>query len=127
MRQLLDELIAIEKKCSEAFNKKDLETILKHFSDEISGFSSTAHDRFNSKSELRKTFEYYLEEADIVTYEIFDPLVSQFNNTAILSFYWRVTLKTGTRRIEIPGRGTHVFHRISGQWQIVHEHFSRVH
>lgn len=127
MRQLLNELIAIEKKCSEAFNKKDLRTILKHFSDQISGFSSTAHDRFNSKSELRKTFEYYLEEADLVTYEIFDPLVSQFNDTAILSFYWRVTLKTGSRRIEIPGRGTHVFHRISGQWQIVHEHFSRAH
>lgn len=127
MSEILDELMKVERECSEAFNKRDIPSILNYFSDEISGFSSTSHDRFEGKVELGKTFEYYLSEAETVTYELFDPTVSQFGDTAILSFYWRVTLKSGNRRFEIPGRGTHVFHKISGKWQIIHEHFSRAH
>lgn len=127
MSQILEELIRIEEKCAEAFNKKTLEELLEYFADEISGFSSTEHDRFLGKAELKKTFEYYLAEADTVTYEILDPSVSQFGDMAILSFYWRVTLKTGNKRLEIPGRGTHVFYQKADSWQIVHEHFSRAH
>lgn len=127
MSNLLNELVDIEKKCAESFNKKDISTILTYFSDDISGFSSTYHDRFQGKDELRKTFEYYLSEAEQVTYEIMEPSVTVAGDTAILSFYWRVTLKTGKRRLEIPGRGTHVYHRQMGKWLIVHEHFSRAH
>lgn len=127
MSKLLNELVDIEKKCAESFNKKDVSTILSYFSDDISGFSSTYHDRFQGKEELRKTFEYYLSEAEQVTYEIMEPSVTEVGETAILSFYWRVTLKTGKRRLEIPGRGTHVYNRQKGKWLIVHEHFSRAH
>jgi len=127
MSQILEELIGIEEKCAEAFNKKKLDELLGYFSDDISGFSSTDYDRFMGKAELKKTFEYYLAEADTLSYEIFDPSASQFGDTAILSFYWRVILKTGSKRLEIPGRGTHVFYQKAGNWQIVHEHFSRAH
>ncbi len=127
MPAILDELIDIEKKCAKAFNQNDIETILKYFSDDISGFSSTEHDRFSTKEELRKTFEYYLSEADEVTYDIMEPSVVQYDDTAVLSFYWRVTLKTGHKRVEIPGRGTHVYHLVNNTWKIIHEHFSRAH
>ena len=127
MDNLLNELVSIEKECAEAFNEKNISALLNFFSDKISGFSSTEHDRFNSKTELKKTFEYYLTEADTVNYEIIDPSVTEVEELAILSFYWRVTLKTGNKRVEIPGRGTHVYHRENGRWKIVHEHFSRAH
>lgn len=127
MQDILEQLVGIEEKCSEAFNKKDLSQILAFFEEDISGFSSTEHDRFRGIAELKKTFEYYLTEAESVTYEILDPQVSQYDNTAILSFYWRVTLRKGSRRLEIPGRGTHVFQLRDNQWKIVHEHFSRAH
>ncbi len=127
MTSILKELVDIEKKCAEAFNQKNIKAIMEYFSEEISGFSSTEHDRFQGKKELKKTFEYYLGEAQTVTYDIIDPSVSQFGETSILSFYWRVTLVTGKKRVEIPGRGTHVYHHIKGNWKIVHEHFSRAH
>ncbi|MBN2366647.1 MAG: DUF4440 domain-containing protein [Calditrichaeota bacterium] len=127
MTTILDDLVDIEKKCARAFNQNDIDTILNYFSDDISGFSSTEHDRFTDKKELRKTFEYYLSEADEVTYDIMEPAVVQYGDTAVLSFYWRVTIKTGNRRIEIPGRGTHVYHKINDTWKIIHEHFSRAH
>ena len=127
MDNLLKELVNIEQECAEAFNEKNISALLNFFSDKINGFSSTEHDRFNSKAELKKTFEYYLSEADTVNYEIIDPSVTEVEELAILSFYWRVTLKTGNKRVEIPGRGTHVFHRENGRWKIVHEHFSIAH
>ena len=127
MQDILEQLVGIEENCAKAFNKKNLAEILDFFHEDISGFSSTEHDRFRGKEELKKTFEYYLTEAESVTYEIIDPQASHYDDTAILSFYWRVTLRSGSRRMEIPGRGTHVFQLINDQWKIVHEHFSRVH
>jgi ketosteroid isomerase-like protein len=127
MDALLNELVEIEKQCATAFNENNISGIIQYFSDQISGFSSTEHDRFKSKEELKKTFEYYLAEADSVTYEILEPIVTEAGNVAILSFYWRVTLKTGNKRVEIPGRGSHVFQKENGQWKIIHEHFSRTH
>jgi ketosteroid isomerase-like protein len=127
MQEILSQLVGIEEQCATAFNKKNLSEILDYFHEDISGFSSTEHDRFQGKDELKKTFEYYLTEAESVTYDILDPRVSQFNDIAILSFYWRVTLRSGSKRLEIPGRGTHVFHKVNDQWKIVHEHFSRAH
>lgn len=127
MQDILNQLVGIEQKCAEAFNKKNVSQILDFFDAKISGFSSTEHDRFTGKDELKKTFEYYLSEAESVTYEVMDPQVSQFEDIAILSFYWRVTLRSGSKRLEVPGRGTHVFHKLNDQWKIVHEHFSRAH
>ena len=127
MNDVLKELISLEEKCATYFNQKNIPEILKHFADDVSGFSSTEHDRFKGIEELKKTFEYYLTEAETVSYEIIEPEASRFGNTAILSFYWRVTLKTGKKRVEIPGRGSHIYHLIDGEWKIVHEHFSRAH
>ena len=127
MANLLDELIAIEESCAKAFNKKDLDSLLKNFSEKISGFSSTEHDRFQGQAELKKTFEYYLAEADNVTYEIMNPVATDLGEIAILSFYWRVTLLRRNKRVEIPGRGTHVFQKKDNKWKIIHEHFSRAH
>jgi ketosteroid isomerase-like protein len=127
MANLLNDLIAIEENCAKLFNKRDLDELLKNFSENISGFSSTEHDRFQGQAELKKTFEYYLAEADNVTFEIMNPVATDLNEIAILSFYWRVTLLHGNKRVEIPGRGTHVYLKKNGTWKIIHEHFSRAH
>ena len=103
MANLLDELIAIEESCAKAFNKKDLDSLLKNFSEKISGFSSTEHDRFQGQAELKKTFEYYLAEADNVTYEIMNPVATDLGEIDILSFYWRVTLNLFFKWFDIIG------------------------
>ncbi len=122
-----DEIIFIEKKSAEAFNQKNIQAILEYFDNAIFGFSSTRHDRFSGKEDLRETFEYYLSEGEEVKYEIKDINVVEYDNIAIATFYWRVTIKSGSKVTEIPGRGSHVYRRINGEWRIVHEHFSRAH
>ena len=127
MADITKELIGIEENCARAFNQRDVETLLSYFSEDISGFSSTRHDRFSGKEELRQTFEYYLSEAEEVSYQISQPQAIDLGDVAILSFYWKVVLRTGEKVKEIPGRGSHVFQRSNGEWKIVHEHFSRAH
>ncbi len=127
MTEVQKELIEIEEKCAEAFNRKDIDSILQYFSDRISGFSSTRHERFSGKEELRQTFEYYLNEAQEVNYRFTDPETVVLGDIAILSFYWTVTLKNNGKVTEVAGRGTHVFQKAPSGWQIVHEHFSKAH
>ncbi len=121
------ELLRLEEEQAAAFNRRDVAAALASFSPEIVGFSSTRHERVRGLEALRETFEYYLRQAERVEYQISEPLIQQFGDTAIVSFYWTVALSDGVHRREIHGRGTHVFHQEEGHWRIVHEHFSRAH
>ncbi|MFQ6115567.1 MAG: YybH family protein [bacterium] len=123
MADLKKEITKIEEEMAAAFNRKDVDKILTFFDPELVGFSSTTHERIKGLEALRKTFEYYLEEGEKVEYV----LVQSFGNLAVASFHWVVSIDDGTRVHEIPGRGTHVFHKKNGEWRVVHEHFSRAH
>lgn len=120
-------ILAIEKKQAAAFNQGDLKTVLDMFDKHIVCFSSTQHERVTGRAGLRRTFDYYLKEADKVQYRIIEPVVQVYGDTAITSFYWTVTLTSGTKRHKIEGRGSHVLVNEKGTWKIVHEHFSRAH
>lgn len=127
MSDLLKELLSVEQNCANAFNQTKVPEILAHFSEEISGFSSTSHARFHGKADLEKTFQYYLSEAEKVTFELSEPRAIDMEDVAILDFYWVVTLVTGQKKSEIHGRGTHVYQKTNGEWKIIYEHFSRAH
>lgn len=127
MTKVEREIWDIEKKQAAAFNERDLKTVLSFFDKNIVCFSSTQHERLTGRAALRRTFEYYLKQAEAVQYRITKPVVQLYGDTAIVSFYWTVTLKSGSRRRRIEGRGTHVLVNQKGTWKIVHEHFSRAH
>jgi ketosteroid isomerase-like protein len=120
-------ILDIEKKQAAAFNQGDLKSVLDFFDQHIVCFSSTQQERVTGRAALRRTFEYYLKEADKVQYRITQPVVQVYGDTAIASFYWTVTLTSGSKRQTIEGRGSHVLVNQKGAWKIVHEHFSRAH
>ena len=53
------ELANIEKSIVALFNKKDIDGILKYFSPDYVGFSSTKHERLTKIAQLKKTFFHY--------------------------------------------------------------------
>jgi ketosteroid isomerase-like protein len=120
-------ILSLEQQQVEAFNSGDIDKILSFFNPDIVGFSSTKHDRFVGLEGLSGTFEYYLQKTTKLEYSISDPSVQVFGDTAILSFYWLVAMTFGKTRREVQGRGSHVYRKESGEWKIVHEHFSRAH
>jgi ketosteroid isomerase-like protein len=121
------QILEIERQQADAFNQGDVKKALEFFDKEIVCFSSTRHERITGRAALRRTFEYYLKEADKVQYCITNPQIQVYGDTAIASFYWTVTLMSGSKRHKIEGRGSHVFIHRNGEWKIVHEHFSRAH
>ena len=120
-------LIDLEHQQAQAFNRGDIDAVLGYFDPRILGFSSTRHERIQGLEAMRKTFEYYLEGAEKVTYEISEPAVQVYDDVAIVTFYWVVHLSSSGKTQAVHGRGTHVFIRRNGDWKIVHEHFSRAH
>ena len=118
------EILSLERQQAAHFNDRDIEAILQQFAPAFVGFSSTRHKRIAGRAALEKTFHHYLRQSPRTRYRIRQPLVQVFDGMAVASFYWTVELSPA-RRIE--GRGSHVFAKRGGRWQIVHEHFSRAH
>ncbi|MEJ2007095.1 MAG: nuclear transport factor 2 family protein [Acidobacteriota bacterium] len=120
-------VLAIEKEMVRDFNAGKFEQLLAHFHPRVVGFSSTRQARISGRAAMRKTFEYYKHASSKMKYGIVKPQVQAFGDTAVVTFTWSVELGEGRPRHTIHGRGSHVFVRSGNKWQIVHEHFSRVH
>ena len=120
-------ILAIEREMVRDFNAGKIEQLLEHFHPRVVGFSSTRQQRIGGRAAMRKTFEYYKHASSRMKYGIVKPQVQPFGDTAVVTFNWTVELGAGRPRHAIHGRGSHVFVRSGEKWQIVHEHFSRVH
>ncbi|MEK7729777.1 MAG: nuclear transport factor 2 family protein [candidate division KSB1 bacterium] len=121
------QLVKIETDIAAAFNRRDLKGVLAFFEEETMGFSSTKHERLRGLEDMRKTFNYYLQQSEKVEFALDEIKVQHFGAAAVSTFYWSVTVGTSTGEHEIHGRGSHVFVEKNGTWKIVHEHFSRSH
>lgn len=127
--EIEQEIKRIEQGHVDAYNIPDLDKVLSYFSDDIRGFSSTQNERYHGREALRKTFEYYLQKSTRIYYEMSDLEIQVLagGETALATFYWKTAPIEGDEEDIITGRATHVLERHNGQWQIVHEHFSRAH
>jgi ketosteroid isomerase-like protein len=120
-------ILAIEKDLVRDFNAGKINDLLAHFHPQVVGFSSTQQQRISGRAAMRKTFDYYRHASSKMQYAIVKPQVQVFGDTAVATFNWTVELGAGRPRHTIRGRGSHVFVCKGERWQIVHEHFSRVH
>jgi len=128
METVTRELIEMEVQAARAFNRGDLTDLLATFNpDSFTGFSSIRYDRIHGLKDLRRTFEFYLDEAEEVDYSISTPEVQVHGGCAVVTFYWQVKLRGPKTRETIKGRGTHVYIQEENRWKIVHEHFSKPH
>jgi ketosteroid isomerase-like protein len=127
MDDIQKEIVNIEKSIVKLFNKQDIKGILKYFSKDFVGFSSTKHERIPNLTQLKKTFLHYLEEGDEVIYKIQNLRVKIYGEAALTTFYWTVDLKKKKKTKTINGRGSHVFLMLDSGWSIVHEHYSKAH
>jgi ketosteroid isomerase-like protein len=116
-----------EQQIVDAFNSGDIEKILSFFDKDVIVFSSTAHERLGGLDELKKTFEYYINQSAKMECSFSSPVIQITENTTVVTFYWLVTLINESNRQEIHGRGSHVYIKKGDDWKIIHEHFSRAH
>ena len=127
MATVTQAILGIERRMVRDFNAGKIDQLLAAFHPRVAGFSSTRQERISGRGALRKTFNYYRQASSRTKYRISNPQVQVFGDSAVATFYWTVELGGGRPRHVIEGRGSHVFARNRGRWQIVHEHFSRAH
>ncbi len=127
MASALQEILGVEKAMVREFNAGDMQSLLAHFHPRLIGFSSTQQERVSGLGAMKRTFNYYHQASSHMKYQIAEPKVQLFGDTAIATFYWTVELGKGHPRHLIKGRGSHVLTHQDGKWLIVHEHFSRAH
>ena len=128
MDSIQKEIVNIEKSIVKLFNERNIKDIMKFFSKDFVGFSSTKHERVPNLTQLKKTFLHYLEEGDEVIYAIQNLKVKIYGEAALSTFYWTVELKKGKKKPKlINGRGSHIFLMLDSGWSIVHEHYSKAH
>lgn len=127
MSEVEKQIVKVENEIAAAFNRRDVAGLADFFDEGMIGFSSTKHERLRGLEALRSTFNYYLHQSEVVEFALDEIKVQHFGAVAVSTFYWSVTLGSNKGEREIHGRGSHVFVEKSGQWKIVHEHFSRSH
>jgi ketosteroid isomerase-like protein len=127
MASAIQAILGIERQMVREFNAGKIDRLLGHFHPRVVGFSSTRQERIAGRAAMRKTFNYYRQASSRIKYTIAKPQVQVFGETAVATFTWTVELGSGRPRHVVQGRGSHVFARRAGKWQIVHEHFSRAH
>ena len=127
MASPIQEILQVEKAMVLEFNSGNMESVLSHFHPRVIGFSSTQQERVSGLEAMKKTFNYYRQASPHMKYQIAQPKVQLFGDTAIATFHWIVELGKGRPRHLIKGRGSHVLTHQNGKWLIVHEHFSRAH
>ncbi|MCF8372330.1 MAG: nuclear transport factor 2 family protein [Bacteroidales bacterium] len=127
MKEIERTIIEKEEQMVDAFNRGEIDKVLTYFDKDVICFSSTMLERIGGLEEFKKTFEYYKMQSLEIEYFIFSPIVQDFGDTAMVSFYWVVALIEGSNRREMNGRGSHLYVKKGDDWKIVHEHFSRAH
>ncbi len=127
MASATQEILEVEKAMMREFNAGSMTGVLSHFHPRVIGFSSTQQERVSGLRGMKKTFNYYRQASTHMKYQIAEPKVQLFGDTAIATFHWTVELGKGRPRHVIKGRGSHVLTHQDGKWLIVHEHFSRAH
>ena len=120
-------IVNLEKTMVKLFNQGNIDPILDFFDDSFVGFSSTKHQRINKRSQLKKTFQYYLKEGESLKQSISNIKVNIYGEAALATFYWKVEIKNKGKVKNINGRGSHIFLLKGNVWKIVHEHFSKAH
>jgi hypothetical protein len=127
MDEIQQEIVNIEKSIVKLFNERNIKEIIKCFSSDFVGFSSTKHERLTSLTQLKRTFLHYLDEGDEVIYKIKNLKVKIYGEAALATFYWTVDLKKKKKTKTIDGRGSHIFLLCKTGWCIAHEHYSKAH
>ena len=83
MASPIQEILQVEKAMVREFNAGNMESVLSHFHPRVIGFSSTQQERVSGLEAMKKTFNYYRQASPHMKYQIAQPKVQLFGDTAI--------------------------------------------
>lgn len=117
-------IIEIERGAWEALKDKQLEKLADYFTDDASMFSNDQAYRVRGKAELLRGAQSWLQTTNIRSYQMLDPQVQVMGDTALLTYYYTVSLARGGQDLTEGGKASVVFVKQGSTWRAMHEHVS---
>ncbi len=121
----VNEIQALANRFADAFDKKDMKTVLEMLADDVEVFDHVPY-RFDGKQLFAKYLNEAIEGIASMSFGFRQPSCRVYNDTVgIVNAYdmFMGATKDG-KALTIHGRTTLVFAKQSGQWKIVSAHFS---
>jgi ketosteroid isomerase-like protein len=127
-RALLDaetaRIVEIERSAWEALKNGQPERLADYFTDDASMFNSDQAYRVRGKAELLRGVQSWLQTTSVRSYQILDPQVQVMGDSALLTYYYTLSLASSGRDLTQGGKASVVFVKQGGTWRALHEHVS---
>jgi ketosteroid isomerase-like protein len=124
-QQITAQIIAREKAGYEAWQRKDKAFYADFMADDATYFSPmNPYLQIDPKTNFLPKFEQYAEQYKYLDYQIFNPRVQIYGDTAVLTYNGSFTLSMGGQAIQYTGKMTSVYVKQGNTWRVVHGHES---
>ena len=121
-----EEIIALEHSALDKWSQSDPRGYVDISADDVTWFDFTPGKqlRIDGIEEFRNFVEPFGKQIPPHKYELANPKVQLYGNTAILTFHWNASTPDGQ---PIPSwKATSVYNWKDGKWHMVHAHWSNV-
>ena len=118
-------VIAREKASVEAWQRKDKAFYADLLADDATFFGAmNPYLETDPKENFLPKFEQYAEMFKTLDFQMYNPRVQVYGDTAILTYNSAQTVNVGGRVLNYTGKVTSVYVRQGGAWRVVHAHES---
>jgi ketosteroid isomerase-like protein len=118
-------LVAREKAAFDAWQRKDKEFFTSYLADDATAFGPMSpYLETDPKENFLPKFEQMTERYKMLDWQMYNPRVQTYGDTAILTYNSMATVDFGGRPMQYTSKVTEVFVRQGNVWRVVHGHES---
>ncbi len=118
-------IIAREKASAEAWQRKDKNFFVNFLSDDATYFGvMSPYLEINPKENFLPKFEQHAEQFKLLDFQMYNPRVQLYGDTAILTYNSMTTANFAGRPMNYSAKMTSVYVRQGDTWRVVHGHES---
>lgn len=122
---IANQIIAREKASMEAWQRKDKAFFADLLADDATYFGAmNPYLETDPKANFLPKFEQYTEMFKYLDWQMYNPRVQVYGDTAVLTYNHAATLNMGGRVMSITGKITSVYVKQGATWRVVHGHES---
>lgn len=122
---IANQIIAREKASVEAWQKKDKAFMADFLSDDATYFGPmNPYLETDPKTNFLPKFEQYVEMVKYIDFQMYNPRVQIYGDTAVLTYNSNVAATIGGQPTNYTGKMTSVYVKQGNTWRVVHGHES---
>lgn len=124
-QDVANQVIARERASVEAWQNKNKNFFMDYLTDDATFFASeNPYLETDPKVNFLPKFDQYAEQFKIVDWQMYNPRVQTYGDTAILTYNQSAVVNFGGRMMNYTGKVTSVYVKQGNTWRVVHTHES---